>query len=800
MWSDYDSPINRAYSNARGATSESNEGRKAALVKEIEAFVRGERLREISARELAGMNGGDRLLTLRKGKLISLYRAYHREGARTSLLPGVLDLISIFGDNDVDGFCWLGQDRIAKLLNTDRTSVLRALKEAEREGLVAKVAARPGFSNGYILAMPSAVADPKVSIFDLLDILAPRAPGVLPHGRRREVGKSSAGADLSANPLGSKSSLATGLPTNSRDRGRTSDSNRCEATVTSVDNRCYSKAVTAVTLESPDSSNDPSVEEEVFTHTGPQNFFFFDGAPSEVPDEISVQEVGPTPLPPPTAAYATSVYAIHANTTTEDLGSFGDATFSTAADRITDEIVQTFAEILAWQPPHQRASAWSPRLDLELARKHLSNVLTTDAGAGPDVCEQALRDAVGALRSKIDDADAVAARGEATTDANIVSKPIAYLKAVFKKRVREIPIERHTDDLSKRNATYKARVEAEADSKVGAMKIAAFGAAIERKAATQQKIADGRVERAGASRSTRGRAHAVIAGEDGSKTFEPYAEVMTVHRTKILGRDAIAIMGSFDGATVDDVIDALRLVEDRDKPRTNGKGNYFDPLPASDVIGLAKGYLRTVTLHRMRGLPESFIDGPVAEVEQIELLRGHKIRKVKPLKSNLVAIGLQWLNDLIERLPDLNNVKSVGDGVRALDLPNEVLSASGAHGCASHVEAAFKIASLEAPSHIDKYGRELTSLVQGKMEAILNRINELGRTNRERIEAAQREQEKRSRLAEAEHRGQDELDREIVATQTRYVSPEPEWFRAYRERIAARSPVSDSEGENEAIH
>lgn len=767
MWSNYDSSSNRAPSDAHDVTNESNEGRKAALVQEIEAFVRGERMREITARELAGMKGADRLLTLRKGKLISLYRTYRREGARTSLLPGVLDLISMFGDSDVDGFCWLSQDRIAMLLNTDRTSVLRALKEAERDGLVTKVAARPGFSNGYILAMPSAVADPKVSIFDLLNMLAPRTPEVLPHGRRREVRKNISGGNLSANFDECEPPAAASPPFNSRNSGRTPVSDRRDATVTTVGNRCYSRAVTDVTLELPDSSNDPSVEEEAFTYTGPQNFSFFDGAPIEVPDENSEQEVGPTPLPPPREAYATQVYATYADTTYKGQRSDGNATFAEVVATIPGDVVEGLAEVLAWAPPHQRTSAWSPRLDLGLAHKHLRNILASNTTADPSVREEAIREAVGALRSKIADADAVAARGEVITDANIVSKPIAYLGKVFKKRLREIPIERRKDELSKRNAAHAALVEAETNSKAGEMKIAALGVAIERKAATQQKIANGRVERAEASRQARGRAHAVITGEDSSKTFGPYAEVMTVHRSKIMGLDANAIMASVGEATIDDVYGALRLVEERDKPSSNGKSGYFDPMPTNKVIDLAKGYLQQIVLHRLRGAPESFIDGAVA------------------YKSDFVAISRSWIDALKSRLPDLDHVKNVNDALNTLDVPSAIISNSRARTTFSVVEAVFRIASYRASSQLEKYGAELTRWVETEMEAHLSRINNLGRANREKSEAEKQRAKSFTPVSPAPRS---------------FVTPASEWPSAYRERNATALAMSEEEGENEVIH
>ena len=139
------------------------------------------------------------------------------------------------------------------------------------------------------------------------------------------------------------------------------------------------------------------------------------------------------------------------------------------------------------------------------------------------------------------------------------------------------------------------------------------------------------------------------------------------------------ILPSYEHATTDDVIKALRRVEECDKPQTNGKSGYFDPPPVNKVINLAKGYLPTIVLHRLHGAPETFVDGAVA------------------MKSDFVAIGQRWLDDLVQRMPDLEHVKHVADGLRALNLPKEVYSGSKAFLSASHKDAVFRIAAFWPP-------------------------------------------------------------------------------------------------------
>ena len=273
-----------------------------------------------------------------------------------------------------------------------------------------------------------------------------------------------------------------------------------------------------------------------------------------------------------------------------------------------------------------------------------------------------------------------------------------------------------------RNATLKARVDAETEIAIGQKKIAAFSSAVDRNAKAQLKIADSRAAQAGVTRAARGtgRLHGVIACDDGSKTFDPSVRVMTIHRAEIGGSDAIEILQSYEHATTDDVIKALRRVEECDKPQTNGKSGYFDSPPVNKVINLAKGYLPTIVLHRLHGAPETFVDGAVA------------------MKSDFVAIGQRWLDDLVQRMPDLEHVKHVADGLRALNLPEisllrfQGISFRITQGCCLQDREAFS-ASL----NLEKYGHALTRWVEAEMEAHLSLINDLGRANREKAEVEQ---------------------------------------------------------------
>ncbi|MGO4683350.1 hypothetical protein [Hyphomicrobium sp. 2TAF46] len=570
-----------------------------------------------------------------------------------------------------------------------------------------KAAERRGFTNGYTLAMPGALADPRVNIFDMLDALAPREPDVLPRGRRREVGKNVRNADPHA---------TVGAP-DSRDRAITSDGDSLDPTITGVVDRCDPRTVTGVIVGSPDSSTDLSEEEEVSSLAGAREFSFF--APREAPMEIP-EEVAPSPIPPPEEGYTTLVYASRVS-----------ATCSGLRDLVTDDLVQAFAEITAWLAPGDRPDTWVPQLDLDLARRHLDNVLVkADPASDPDDRQQALREAVSTLREKLDDAEVAHHRGLSSANIGHIQKPIPYLAKTFMNRLREIPIERHKDQLATRNATLKARVEAETEIEIGQKKITAFNAAVEQHANARQKIADNRAARAGEARSAKAerRAYGVIECDDGSKTFDPYARVMTVHRTDVGGNDAIEIMGSFDGATVDDVIKALRRVQESDKPSSNGKSGYFDPMPVNKVVALAKKYLPAITLHRLHGAPESFVVGPVA------------------MKSDLVAISQSWLDELKRRLPDLSHV-NVDDGVRALGLPSEIISGSKAFLSGSVESAVFKIAAFTTSSRLETYGLELNRQVEAEMEALLSRINELGRTKREASEAERGRAAERASMA-----------------------------------------------------
>ena len=568
MWNNREVPPNPARPKSCGRPNEAEARRKATLVREIEVFIRGVQQREISARDLAAMEGSQRLTTLRKGLLVAVQRAYRMDGARLSILPGLLVLISVYSDNDADGVCTLGTQRIATFLNTTRESVSRAIRQAKDAQLI-RGDERPGYSSEYILAMPHALADSSVNIFDMLNVLAPREENILPHGLRRDNGLAIRAARSSANSGGVTAQGADGRSIDTRDAGLTGEGNTRDATVTGVINSCDVTPPTGVIVGSHDLSRDLSVEEEVSSLFGALNFTSFAGAPIEAPEMESEQEVVPSPLPPPSDGYTTKVDTIYADTTHE--GWDGSS--------VSDDVVEALAEVIAWIAPSNRPRDWRPFLDLELARKHLKNVL---ASAHPTSHHedrmQALREAVAILRGKLDEADAAVVRGEDVANLGVVTKRIPYLASTFKNRLRQIPIERHKDELSMRNATLKARVDAETEIAIGQKKIAAFSSAVDRNAKAQLKIADSRAAQAGVTRAARGtgRLHGVIACDDGSKTFDPSVRVMTIHRAEIGGSDAIEILQSYEHATTDDVIKALRRVEECDKPQTNGKSGYFD--------------------------------------------------------------------------------------------------------------------------------------------------------------------------------------------------------------------------------
>ena len=118
---------------------------------------------------------------------------------------------------------------------------------------------------------------------------------------------------------------------------------------------------------------------------------------------------------------------------------------------------------------------------------------------------------------------------------------------------------------------------------------------------------------------------------------------MTIHKARIEPRDVDAIQASFDSATEDDAIDALRKVEEHNAPSKNDKG-YAEALPVDKVLELAKGYLPAIVLHRVHGKPEKFITGPVATVEKnvtkvYNALDRRMVLQSVPLATQYVAIS-----------------------------------------------------------------------------------------------------------------------------------------------------------------
>ena len=291
--------------------------------------------------------------------------------------------------------------------------------------------------------------------------------------------------------------------------------------------------------------------------------------------------------------------------------------------------------------------------------------------------------------------------------------PVEYVRKALRTRVGELLIGRVRAvtefTIAEQQAEERAELALQADRARAQAEVAKARAEekiaelrpemAQRAAEAKQKRKDRSAER-GKQRSRSEQTKTEIV--DGRERFRERVSICRMHGATITGVDANKVLASHSDASVDDVMEALKIVDAYLGPRPN-KSGFVRNMAALDAIEKAKRVLHSVVGRRLYGDPETLAGGKAATVSGTALL------------NDFAAISQIKLDELLAKYPDATNRGSAGTHSDPLLVEFE----------------AIRVCSAE-------YGPEQQRRVEAEFEATIAKLDEKGRKEREFKEAEER--------------------------------------------------------------